>query len=88
MPSYNKKDKVTLAYDANKKRLRAEGSIILMHIMNDAISEMDTQFAEALNRGEILNIGGTVAEMKEYLRRAAEKELGTGKEPARALLKR
>lgn len=75
MASYKKKDKVTLAFQANVKRLRAEGAIILAEVMNQAISEMDEAFQEALNKGELLHIEGTREEMKKYLRAAAEREL-------------
>lgn len=73
---YRKKDYVALTYEANKKRLRAEGSIILAIIMNEAIAEMDAQFADALNEGEVLNISGSPEEMRAFLRHAAERELG------------
>lgn len=75
MPSYNTKDSVALAYDANKKRLRAEGSIILAELLNMALAEMTGQFNDALDRGEILEIGGTREEMKGFLRVAAKRQL-------------
>lgn len=75
MSGYQKKDAVRLAYNANKKRLRCEGQVILDAIMNEALDEMDRQFQEAIGRGEILHIGGSAAEMRAYLRRAAEKNL-------------
>lgn len=80
-----RKDKVALAYQANLKRLRVEGRIILDEVLNEAESEMTDQFKEALDRGEILSIEGSREEMKEFLRRAAERELGGG---PRAALKR
>jgi hypothetical protein len=76
MPSYNHKDAVVLAFDANKKRLRTEGSIVLAALMNEALNEMATQFNAALG------IGGSREEMKAYLRVAAERELGPGKDVA------
>ena len=78
MPNYTSKDNVALAYDANKKRLRAEGQIVLAELMNMALDEMTTQFNAALAKGEILEIGGTREEMKEFLRIAAQKQLGSG----------
>ena len=78
MPTYSYKDKVALAYDANKKRLRAEGGILLASIMNEALAEMTAQFNEALGNGEILHIGGSREEMKDFLRIAAQKQLGSG----------
>lgn len=78
MPTYNTKDAVELAWDANKKRLRAEGSIILAELMNMALDEMTSEFNAALDKGEILEIGGTREEMKGFLRVAAQKQLGAG----------
>jgi len=78
VPNYISKDNVALAFDANKKRLRCEGQIILAEVMNAALSEMTQQFNAALGEGQILEIGGTREEMKEFLRIAAQKQLGTG----------
>jgi hypothetical protein len=78
MPSYLYKDNAALAYDANKKRLRAEGAIVLASVMNEALNEMTDQFNKALNEGKILEIGGSREEMKSFLRLAAQRELGDG----------
>lgn len=78
MPNYNHKDAVALAYDANKKRLRLEGRIILDRLMNEALAEMTHEFNEGLQRGELLNIGGSAEELKGFLRIAARRELGVG----------
>lgn len=75
MPTYGYKDEVALAFEANKKRLRAEGSILLAEVLNEALNEMTTQFNAALARGEILSIGGTREEMKGLLQAAAVKRL-------------
>ena len=79
MPTYGYKDDVALAFEANKKRLRAEGSIILAAVMNEALHEMTTQFNAALARGEILSIGGSREEMMGFLRDAAAKQLEAGR---------
>lgn len=78
MPSYGYKDEVALTFEANKKRLRAEGAVILARLMNEALNEMTTQFNAALARGEILSIGASAEEMKGFLRTAAQKQLGVG----------
>jgi hypothetical protein len=78
MPNYLYKDNAALAYDANKKRLRAEGAIVLASVMNEALNEMTDQFNKALNEGKILEIGGSREEMKSFLRLAAQRELGDG----------
>jgi hypothetical protein len=75
MSGYRKKDAVRLAYDANKKRLRCEGQVILDAVLNEALDEMDRAFQDALSRGEILHIGGSAEEMRAFLRLAAEKQL-------------
>ncbi len=78
MPAYNTKTNVDLAYDANKRRLRAESQIVLSDVMNTALSEMTSQFNTALQRGEILDIGGSRDELKALLLSAANKELAPG----------
>ena len=78
MPAYAYKDAAALAYDANKKRLRTEGQILLAAAMNEALREMTTQFNEALKRGEVLEIGGSREELKALLLSAAQRELAPG----------
>ena len=78
MPKYMHKDRVQLAFDANKKRLRTEGAIVLAAVMNEALAEMTYQFNEALERGELLEIGGSREEMKAFFRQAADRQLGSG----------
>jgi hypothetical protein len=78
MPNYGYKDKAAMAYDANKKRIRAEGAIVLAAAMNEALNEMTRQFNEALHRGEILEIEGSREEMKALLLAASQKELAPG----------
>lgn len=77
MTGYRKKDRLALAYDANKKRIRTEGTIILNEVLNSALAEMDRQFQEAVNRGELLSIVATGEEMRAFLRDAAARELGS-----------
>ena len=69
------KDRIELTYEANKRRLRLEGGLILAEMMNEALQEMNTAFHEALNRGELLEISGTREEMKGFLKRAAARHL-------------
>lgn len=75
MPTYNYKDGVALAYERNKKRLRLEGTVVLDAMMNEALSEMTAEFNKGLERGEILEIGGSQEDMRRYLKLAAQKEL-------------
>ena len=76
MPDYRHKDRVALVYDANKKRLRCEGQVILAALMNEALHQMTEDFNAAVAEGNLLEIGGSREEMKEFLRRAAVKHLG------------
>jgi hypothetical protein len=76
--SYIYKDRIVLVFEANKKRLRAEGQIILATLLNEALGEMSRQFDAAQARGELLEIGGSREEMKQFLRVAAQRELGDG----------
>lgn len=76
MTSYRYKDKVELAFDANKTKLRAEGNIILKSLMNEALNEMSIEFNAKLAAGEIYHIGGSREDMLRFLRIAATKELG------------
>ncbi len=78
MAKYAYKDEAELIYDANKRRLRAEGAIALSRVMNEALNEMTTQFNEGIERGELLEIGGTKEEMEQLLLKAAQKRLGDG----------
>jgi hypothetical protein len=73
--SYRRKDQVQLAYDANKKRIRAEASILLDAVVNEALDVMTAEFNEALLRGEILRIDGTQQEMVAFFQKAARKQL-------------
>lgn len=78
MPSYGYKDDVALAYDANKKRLRVEGNIVLAAVMNEALREMTSQFNAALAQGDVLEITGSREELKGILLQAAKRELASG----------
>lgn len=73
--AYTKKDNILLTFEENKKRLRMEGNLILARVMNEALAEMSGQFTEALARGELLKIGGSADEMREFLRVAADRHL-------------
>lgn len=73
MSRYNRKDAVQLAYDANKKRLRAEVSVITDALLNEVLDEMTEQFNAALLRGELLQISGSRDELLGYVGRATKR---------------
>jgi len=73
MTGYRRKSAADLVYDANKVRIRTEARVLLNEVINDAIDAMTIEFNEALNRGEVLSIGGTREEMLVFVRTAARK---------------
>jgi hypothetical protein len=70
---YISKDRAELTFEANKKRLRTEASILLSWALNEALAEMSEQFLKALHDGELLEITTTPAEMMPFFQRAIEK---------------
>lgn len=73
--NYNYKGPEKLAFDANKKRLRVECTILMDRVVNEVFNEMTLQFNEALAEGQILEFSGATEHVKELLRIAAAKEL-------------
>lgn len=74
--NYNYKGPEKLAFDANKKRLRTECTILMDRVVNEVFNEMAIQFNEALSNGQILEFKGSEDHVKTLLRIAAAKELG------------
>lgn len=64
MPDYKYKNQSALAYDANKKRLRAEANIITSEALNEAIENMTQEFNSSLHNGIILELTDTVSVRK------------------------
>lgn len=56
MPEYKYKDAAASAYDANKKRLRAEANIVMADALNEAIEDMTHEFNSSLHNGVILEL--------------------------------
>jgi hypothetical protein len=76
--SYKYKQKQELVFEANKKRLRLEGQILLADLLNEAVSVMSDRFNEAYLEGTILELDGNRDELKSYLLEAANRELTPG----------
>lgn len=76
MARYNRKSKSDLVYDANRKRIRAEGAILLAELMNEALTVMTEQFEIAEQEGEVLELDGNKEQLKAYLWEASKRELG------------
>lgn len=75
MPEYNRKDEVTLAYQANVKRLRLEGRLALDRLLNDAVATMTHNFNAGLERGEILDLRLDEEQAQKLLGESAKKVL-------------
>jgi len=67
-----------LAYDENKKRLRFEGRILMDRVMNEVLAHMTDEFQAALLRGEVLEVGSSREEAREYFKRVARLQLEAG----------
>lgn len=72
---YNRKTEAELAFDANKKRLRAEVQLIADELLNQAFSVMSEEFQQAYIRGEILQVEGNREQLLKYLQTATTKVL-------------
>lgn len=60
----------------NRKRLRTELRIIYDELRNLAEGELDRQFDEALERGELLEYQGTQDELQDFLVSAMDEYFG------------
>lgn len=79
MAAHKKKSKTELIYDANKKRIRTEGSILLAELMNEALDVMTEKFEEAKQNGGVLELDGNRGKLKEYLWEASKRTLSETK---------
>jgi hypothetical protein len=64
-----------LVWRENRENISLQGRQILRRLLNTALTELDQQFIEALERGEILQINPGQQELKELLFKSAQKEL-------------
>jgi hypothetical protein len=76
MPKYTHKDATTLAYEANKKRLRVEGQILLDNMMNEAVHEMTQQFNKELSHGRIVELKLDEDSVRKLFKSSSRKVLG------------
>lgn len=75
MPRYIHKDNILLEFEANKKRLRTEGRIVLDRVLNEALDQMAKEFNAGLDRGEVLRVESSPNELRRLLWQAARLEL-------------
>lgn len=73
---YKELTEVELAWRDNRENITLQGKQILRRVLNQALLELDRQFIEALNRGEILEINPGKDELRALLLASATKELG------------
>lgn len=76
--SYRHKGHDELIFDANVKRIRLEGRIILDEVMNEALKIMSDRFQEARLNGTVLELDGNKELLKEFLLEASKRELESG----------
>jgi hypothetical protein len=72
---YREVNEAELVWRENRENITLQGRQILRRLLNDALTELDQQFIEALERGEILEINPGKKELKELLFKSAQKEL-------------
>jgi hypothetical protein len=72
---YKELTEIELVWRENRENVSLKGRQILRRVLNQVLLEIDEQFLEALNRGEILEINPNQKELKEFLFRSAQKEL-------------
>ena len=72
---YKQISEAELAWRENRENITLQGRQLLRRVLNEALAELDKQFLEGLERGEILEINPGQKELKELLFDKAKKEL-------------
>jgi hypothetical protein len=75
---YRELTEAELTWRENRENITLQGRQILRRVLNSALVELDNQFMDALNRGEILEINPGQKELKELLFANAKRELTDG----------
>ena len=78
MSGYTKKDEVTLAWLDNREKIQLQGRQLLRRVLNEALTELDKQFNEALENGDVLELDASKEELKALLLATAQRELAPG----------
>jgi hypothetical protein len=76
MIGYRELSEAELVWRENRENINLQGRQLLRRVLNAALVELDLQFREALNNGEILEINPTKEELQQLLLASAERELG------------
>ena len=72
---YRELSDIELSWRENRENINLQARQILRRVLNDALTELDRQFTEALERGEILEINPGQQELRELLFKSAQAEL-------------
>jgi len=72
---YKQISEAELAWRENRENINLLGRQLLRRVLNEVLTELDRQFLEGLERGEILEINPSARELKELLLNHAKKEL-------------
>jgi hypothetical protein len=78
---YNGRTDIELAWVENKERIQLQGRQLLRRVLDKALTELDTQFTEALARGEVLELDPGKDDLRALLLAAAKKELAPPRKP-------
>lgn len=76
MPEYVAKDQTQLTYEANVKRIRTEGRVVLDTMLNEALAAHSKAFNAGVQRGELLELRLDAQDVKRLLGSSAQKVLG------------
>ena len=75
LTGHKHRDDVDLAWVEAREKLTLVGRQILRRVLNEALTELDVQFNAALQRGEVLELEASRAELEGLLLSAAQKQL-------------
>lgn len=75
---YREVSEAELAWRDNRENITLQGRQLLRRVLNKALTELDRQFLDALERGEIIEINPGKDELAELLLKYAQRELNPG----------
>jgi hypothetical protein len=78
---HNGRTDIELAWVENKERIELQGKQLLRRVLDKALTELDTQFTAALDRGEVLELDPGKDDLRALLLAAARKELAPPRKP-------
>ncbi len=72
---YKELTETDLSWRENRENVTLQARQLLRRVLNVALTELDRQFMEGIQRGEILQINPGQKELKELLLKTSQKEL-------------